>query len=108
MPDGFEIESVLADARRKEGLDDLGPGPVAEPLGVLLDSYASADLNEMGAHILRSGVVHSLRMRLRAQEWFRRHPEIADEPITAPIVVVGMMRSGTTLLQRLLAADSRF
>jgi Sulfotransferase family len=46
-------------------------------------------------------------MRLRAQEWIRRHPEILQETITAPIVVVGMMRSGTTLLQRLLAADPR-
>jgi len=103
-----DLESVLADARRKEGLDDFGPGSFEDPLGVLLDSYAGAGLNEMGAHILRSGIVHSLRMRLRAQEWFRRHPEIADEQIIAPIVVVGMMRSGTTLLQRLLAADPRF
>ncbi|MEP9363571.1 sulfotransferase [Nocardioides sp. CN2-186] len=108
MPVGFDLESVLADARRKEGLEDLGPGSFREPLGVLLDAYAGAGLNETGAHILRSGIVHSLRMRLRAQEWFRRHPEIADEQIVAPIVVVGMMRSGTTLLQRLLAADPRF
>src|SRR5689334_19535223 len=47
-------------------------------------------------------------MRLRATEWQRRHPEIADEQIQAPVVVVGMMRSGTTLVQRLLAADPRF
>ena len=47
-------------------------------------------------------------MRLRAQEWIHRHPEITQETIAAPIVVVGMMRSGTTLLQRLLAADPRF
>ncbi len=75
---------------------------------MLADSYAAADLNDIGVHILRSGLVHSLRMRLRAQEWIRRHPEIAEEVIVAPIVVVGMMRSGTTLLQRLLAADNRF
>ena len=75
---------------------------------MLADSYAAADLNDIGVHILRAGLVHSLRMRLRAQEWIRRHPEIAEEVIVAPIVVVGMMRSGTTLLQRLLAADNRF
>ena len=68
----------------------------------------AADLNAIGTHILRSGIVHSLRMRLRTQEWTRRHPEILDEQVAAPIVVVGMMRSGTTLLQRLLAADARF
>ena len=75
---------------------------------MLLDSYAAAELNDIGVHILRSGILHSLRMRLRAQEWIRRHPAITDERIGAPIVVVGMMRSGTTLLQRLLAADPRF
>lgn len=98
----------MAAAQQKEGLHDWGPLPFEEPLTVLAESYAAADLNDVGVHILRSGLVHSLRMRLRAEEWIHRHPEIAHEPIVAPIVVVGMMRSGTTLLQRLLAADDRF
>ena len=98
----------MADAQRKEALTDWGPGEFEGPLRVLLADYARADLNAIGVHILRSGIVHSLRMRLRAQEWIRRHPEILDERVAAPIVVVGMMRSGTTLLQRLLAADPRF
>jgi hypothetical protein len=104
----FDATELATAAQLKEGLDDWGPLPFEEPLTVLADSYRSADLNEIGVHILRSGLVHSLRMRLRAQEWIRRHPEIAEEVIVAPIVVVGMMRSGTTLLQRLLAADNRF
>jgi len=101
----FDSAAVLADAQRKETLTDWGPGEFEGPLGVLLADYAAADLNVVGVHILRSGIVHSLRMRLRAQEWVRRYPEILQERIAAPIVVVGMMRSGTTLLQRLLAAD---
>nr|WP_231614121.1 sulfotransferase [Mycobacterium nebraskense] len=104
----FDPAVVMADAQRKEALTDWGPGEFEGPLRVLLAGYASADLNAIGVHILRSGIVHSLRMRLRAQEWIRRHPEILDERVAAPIVVVGMMRSGTTLLQRLLAADPRF
>lgn len=107
MPGTFAMAGVLADAQRKEGLSDWGPGDFTEPLGVLLEDYPGAGLNAIGEHILRSGIVHSLRMRLRTQEWVRRHPEILDEQIEAPIVVVGMMRSGTTLLQRLLAADAR-
>lgn len=101
-------DAVLSSARAKEGLEDVGPGPLDEPLGVLLEAYAAAGLTDGGSRLLRGGVVHSLRMRLRAQEWLRRHPEIADEVIGAPVVVVGMMRSGTTLLQRLLAADPRW
>ncbi|WP_323055644.1 sulfotransferase family protein [Mycobacterium pinniadriaticum] len=101
------MSAILADAVAKEGLTDWGPGDFREPLSVLLDDYPGAGLNAIGEHILRSGIVHSLRVRLRAEEWIRRHPEILDEQIAAPIVIVGMMRSGTTLLQRLLAADTR-
>jgi hypothetical protein len=101
----FSTDALIADARRKEGLEDLGPGRFVEALEVLTSDYPGAGLNELGARIVRSGLVHHLRMRLRATEWRRRHPEIAEEVIEAPVVVVGMMRSGTTLLQRLLAAD---
>ena len=108
MSHPFDAGRLATTAQHKEDLRDWGPLPFEEPLEVLADSYAAADLNDIGVHILRSGLVHSLRMRLRAQEWIRRHPEITEERIVAPIVVVGMMRSGTTLLQRLLAADNRF
>ncbi|MGA8254890.1 MAG: sulfotransferase [Mycobacterium sp.] len=107
-PTAFDAAAVMADAQRKESLTDWGPCDFERPLGVLLADYPRADLNAIGTHILRSGIVHSLRMRLRAQEWIRRHPQILEEKVAAPIVVVGMMRSGTTLLQRLLAADPRF
>ncbi|MDT5136994.1 MAG: hypothetical protein QOD58_1256 [Mycobacterium sp.] len=108
MEPAFELDGVLADAQRKESLTEWGPGEFDGPLRVLLADYSHAELNPIGTHILRSGIVHSLRMRLRTQEWIRRHPVILDEKVAAPIVVVGMMRSGTTLLQRLLAADPRF
>ena len=61
------------------------------------------------SHILRSGLVHSLRMRLRAAGVDPAAPrDHRRRRSSRPIVVIGMMRSGTTLLQRLLAADDRF
>lgn len=104
----FSPTALIGTARAKESLDDFGSLPFTEPLGVLAEDYLGADLSELGAHIIHAGLVHHLRMRLRATEWRRRFPEIADEVIEAPVVVVGMMRSGTTLVQRLLAADPRF
>ena len=76
MAHPFDAVGSRTTAQQKEGLTDWGPLPFEEPLEVLADSYAAADLNDIGVHILRSGLVHSLRMRLRAQEWIRRHPEI--------------------------------
>lgn len=80
----FDPAAVLADAQRTEDLSDWGPGEFDGPLRVLLADYARADLNAIGAHILRPGIVHSLRMRLRAQKWIRRHPEILDERVPRP------------------------
>ncbi len=106
-PTGFGEAAILADARAVDGLRDFGDEGFREPLGVLLAALAAAPLHDLGAVILRGSVVRSLANRLRAQYWFARRPEIADEVIEAPLVVVGMMRSGTTLMQRLLASDPR-
>jgi hypothetical protein len=110
--DSFDEDRLLASARRSAGvegvgLDSFGSEPFIEPLRVLLDSLRSAPLNDLGRMIMRGTVLRSLVQRARAEQWWSEHPEILDEPIEAPIVVVGMMRSGTTLLQRLLASDPR-
>jgi Sulfotransferase family len=106
--DPFGEARLLLSARRAAGLEDFGPEPFVEPMQVQLDSLRSAPLNDLGVMILRGMLLRSLVQRLRTQHWCTEHPEILDERIDAPIVVVGMMRSGTTLLQRVLAADPRF
>jgi Sulfotransferase family len=103
----FDEQRLLASACRIAGSDDFGDEPFLEPLRVLLDSLRSAPLNDLGAMILRGTLLRSLSQRARAQSWWTEHPEILDEPLAPPIVIVGMMRSGTTLIQRVLASDPR-
>jgi len=105
--DTFDEERLLGSARRIAGSEDFGTEPFLEPLRVLLDSLRAAPLNELGEMIWRGTLLKSLSQRARAEWWWSTHPEILDEPIERPIVVVGMMRSGTTLLQRVLASDPR-
>ena len=105
--DVFDEEQLLRSAVRVAGAEDFGGEPFTEPLRVLLDSLRSAPLSDLGAAIWRGTLLRSLSQRLRAEQWWGTHPEILAEPIVAPIVVVGMMRSGTTLLQRILASDPR-
>src|SRR6187551_867291 len=105
--DTFDEDRLLRSARRSAGFEDFGSEPFLEPLQVLLDSLRSAPLNDLGNMIVRGTLLRSLIQRLRAEQWWSSHPEILDEPIEAPIVIVGMMRSGTTLLQRVLASDPR-
>ena len=46
-----------------------------------------------------------LKNRLRVEDLLRRHPEILDDRIVAPIVICGLPRTGTTHLHNLMSAD---
>jgi hypothetical protein len=50
-------------------------------------------------------MINLLSVRLRAEHWFRMHPEILDQELHPPLVIVGLQRTGTTKLHRLLSAD---
>ncbi|MFK7895998.1 MAG: sulfotransferase [Myxococcota bacterium] len=104
----FADDQVIADAKANTGLDDFGEDAFREPLEVLLRSLREeAPLNEIGRMVLRGRVVESLETRLQTQDWIKRHPEILEEEIGAPIVVVGLMRTGTTMLHRIISRDPR-
>src|SRR5262249_18186210 len=49
-----------------------------------------------------------LSARLLVEDLVQRRPEILDIELTAPIVVIGLPRSGTTHLVNLIAADQRW
>lgn len=105
----LDERSVLADASRREGgLEDFGDPAFREPLRRLLDAIErEADLHEPGRAAQRERIVGLLRNRLRMEEAIRRHPEILEERIDDPVVIVGLMRTGTTMLHRMTASDPR-
>jgi hypothetical protein len=108
MQTSLEEASILAEARAKAALDDFGDASFREPMRVLLAALdQEAGLLDFGRAAQRSRIVDLLVNRLRVEEQFRRHPEILDEEIGAPIVIVGLPRTGTTLLHRTLAQDPR-
>ena len=103
-PPRFDEAALRERCEATTGLCDWGDPGFEEPLQVLLASYREAPLHDAGAGLLERSLLRSLGLRLRLVDWLRRYPEIEDEEIRSPIIVVGMMRSGTTLMQRLLAA----
>jgi hypothetical protein len=99
-------EEVLAEARAATGLDDFGPDDFREGLEVFCDAVTSeAKLSEFGEIAVRANVVGVLSGRLKVVGYRKEHPEVADERIDAPLVVIGMFRAGTTLLSHLLDQD---
>jgi hypothetical protein len=104
----FDEAALLEEACAQTGLDDYGEDAFREPLGKLLASLREeAPLNELGRTIMRARILESLETRLKTQAWITRHPEILDEELGAPIVIIGLMRTGTTMLQRIIASDPR-
>jgi hypothetical protein len=105
---GFEAKSLEQEAQRRAGAGDFGDPAYAEPLRRLLAALErEADLNPAGRLGQQERIVGLLANRLRTEECVRRHPEILGERIGAPIVIVGLARTGTTMLHRMLASDSR-
>src|SRR5258707_14425826 len=98
----MDHERLIAEACALTGLDDFGSDSFREGLSVYWASVNSeAELNELGTTAIRANVASSLANRLRIVDWARQHPDVADERITAPLVVIGMFRAGTTFLSYL-------
>jgi hypothetical protein len=102
------VEQIMARAREVAGVD-LSDEEAIEPLGVLIRALdAEAALDAEGARAYEAKFVRLLANRLRMKRDFLRHPEIAEQPIKGPLVVMGVARSGTTKLQKVLAASGDF
>jgi hypothetical protein len=102
----LEEASVLRAAERATGLDDFGPPSFRDGLRELLRCLeGEARLTLLGRTMARANLVSALATRLRLVDWRRRHPEVAQQEIRRPLFVLGMPRTGTTLLHGLLAQD---
>jgi hypothetical protein len=102
----LDTEALLTEARRRAGLDDFGT--LFEPFRPALEAQVrsmrdEAQLNEAGRAAMVEGVLSSLVNVLRMAGDLKRHPEILDEPVRVAALVVGLPRTGSTMLHRMLA-----
>lgn len=102
----LDAEALLAAARKRTGLSDFGDGSFREGLDALVDSAVrEGGQHTFGRIAFRSMLVQTLENRLRVVDWAKRHPEVERERIERPFVILGMPRTGTTLLSFLLDLD---
>jgi hypothetical protein len=97
---------VMDAASERTGLTDFGDDSFREGLEILLSSLRDeARLHDRGRAFLHQRIVGYLSQRLQVEDWYRRHPEIDDAPIRAPLIGLGLPRTGSTALSMLLAQD---
>jgi hypothetical protein len=100
------VTALLDRARQQTGLDDFGADSFHEGLNILVASLdEEARLNDLGRMAMDTQLVDLLANRLQVEDWYHRHPEIGDEEIVAPLIGIGLPRTGSTALACLLGAD---
>jgi len=105
----LDADAICEQVQEDAGLSEFGGDWFREPLDVLVDALQDeASLNQLGLFAAVGQLKKVIKDRLYAEELFAAHPAIEERQLRSPVIVVGPMRSGTTRLHRLLAADSRF
>jgi hypothetical protein len=97
---------LIETAKRRCGLDDFGEGDFFDALSRLLDSCQDeAQLNLIGKIALKTDVLETLCARLQMERDRQLFAGITRQEIREPLFIVGLPRSGTSVLHRLLGAD---
>lgn len=104
----LSAELIIENAEARAGFSD-GETHLHRNLEALVASLnEDGMLSETGRAFAHRGLVARTSDRIEGLKWLAAHPEIADEPIFAPVFLTGLPRSGTTYLQYLFDRDRRF
>ena len=99
----LDPDSVLTQARRSTGLEDWGDERFLEPMRRMLSAVPECEYTILGDVLFRGNTYRAVTHRLQIEAFFARHPEAEAIPVDRPVFVLGFPRTGTTLLQNLLA-----
>jgi hypothetical protein len=100
------VDDLLQRARAANSLDDFGEDSFREGLEIVVAAAdAEARLTEQGRAGFEKQVVDLLGNRLQVEHWYRLHPEIDEQEIVAPLIGLGLPRTGSSALSCLLAED---
>lgn len=96
---------LVARACEQTGLSDFGDTWFFANIDALIPALnAEARLSEAGVASASAMIVNGLVNRLRHVDLVKRHPEILGEQVEVAAVVVGLPRTGSTMLHRMLAS----
>ncbi|HEX7753588.1 MAG TPA: sulfotransferase [Novosphingobium sp.] len=109
MAEKLVADALIDQAVLATGHSDFGGESYREGLDVLVDdlnaSAAKGWHNEAGVGRAKADILHYLSNRLKVEDYLKRNPELLARPVERPVFVMGVPRTGTTLMSNLLAAD---
>jgi len=106
FPISLRDEDLMRAACKEVHLSDFGSDSFRPGLAKLMESIESdGRLTLFGRYFAKRQMVELLSHRLQLVDYRKRHPELASEIIRRPLFILGLPRTGTTLLYGLLAED---
>ena len=105
----MQLNDIVDAARQASGgLPDPDSDSWKEGLQILIrDHQRVGRLTARGEEIIMRRYVAALRNRMQVDHYIREHPEVLDNPVTQPVIILGMVRTGTTMTSYLMDADPR-
>lgn len=102
----FTVVGIRKAAERIAGASDYGSDSYLPGLEKLCWSLEhEAELNQMGRMVLHRQIANALAGRLTIVAWEKANPQAARAPVDQPLFIIGLPRTGTTILFETLAAD---
>lgn len=99
-------QSLLSKAKKQTGLNDFGDENFLSALDQLCTSLdKQAKLSLIGRIAAQGMLIDNLKIRLQLTHYRKQRPEVAQQKVKRPIFVLGLPRTGTTILYELLAQD---
>lgn len=100
------FDDIVTAARQKSGAPDPESDSWREGLEILIGDHAKFDtLTERGQGLIKNRYVEALSARMRVDDYLRKNPAVTRAPVTRPVFILGMPRTGTTVVSNLMAAD---
>ena len=104
----LDAASIIREAETAVGLRDPEPAVACNLEHLVAALNRQAGLSAVGIERTHRNLVSDSVNRLMGLRWLRDHPQIANEPIDAPVFLLGLPRSGTTYFQYIFDRDTRF
>jgi hypothetical protein len=103
----LSAREVMEAAEVRTGLADFGDDYFVEPLQRLVTELNASVYRdrERALQAERARMIGLLADRLQVHDYLHRYPEILNQPIARPVIIVGRQRTGTSKLLSVMGCD---
>ena len=102
----INIDDLERKAVDRTGLQDFGDMQYREPLEKLLENVSRSPALPLAKVSMKEQISQHLKNRLLIEDYLARHPEIRTIELDRPVFIVGLPRTGTTMVQNALSLSS--